>query len=123
MRSTQSLVLLAVLASGVAHAQETGGHVTGRVVSSSRGPVVGARVTADGPNMQGARTAVSDRDGVFQLLTLPPGKYSFRIVAMGHQSLVVRDALVQLGRTTGLGELRLQSIAVALGEVTVRRRR
>jgi hypothetical protein len=112
------VALLSALSSSVATAQETTGNLRGRVVSPP-GSIAGAQIAATGPNLQGSRRAVSNRDGGFQLLTLPPGSYTLRIIAIGYRPLVVQDVPVQLGRTTGLGDVRLEPAAVELGEITV----
>jgi hypothetical protein len=55
------------IAGSIGAAQETTGGVRGRL-RSAQGPVVGARVTASGEQLQGTRRAVSAADGVYQLL-------------------------------------------------------
>jgi hypothetical protein len=113
------MFVLPFLWNGTATAQETTGDLRGRVVSPALAGVNDARIVATGPHLQGTRWSGSNADGVFHLLALPPGSYTLRITAIGYRPLVVRDAPVQLGRTTGLGDLQLESSAIELTELTV----
>jgi len=115
-RGLLAFVLAAILTGGALNAQETTGSLRGRVVSPAVNAVASAQVSATGPNLQGNQTVVSGPDGIFELLTLPPGLYTLRIVAIGHRPLVIEEALVQLGRTTGLGDLTVEPAPMELGE-------
>lgn len=113
------MALVVLLASGsVAVAQETTGDIRG-LLRFSDGPVAEARVTATSPDLLGIRHAVSAHDGVFVLLTLPPGTYTLRVAAVGFRPVVIEGVAVQLGRTTGLGALRLEATTVELEAITV----
>ncbi len=118
--SFASAVALIVAFANVAMAQETGGNLRGRLVASGGGAFVAdAHISATGPNLQGARTTLSRRDGTFQLLALPAGSYQLRIVRIGYRPLVVQHVVVQLGLTTGLANLTLEPLGVELGEVRI----
>jgi hypothetical protein len=63
--------------------QLTGGQrVTGTVVTEAGAPVPGARVTADGPGMRMA-SADTNASGMFELESLPPGRYRFTAFKTG----------------------------------------
>ena len=119
MRSSIALLVVLLAGGSVAVAQETSGNVRGRLRSASGGAVVSARVTATSPDLLGVRQAVSASDGVFTLLALPPGSYTLRVAAIGYRPTVIQAVPVQLGRTTGLGEIQLEPAAVQLGEITI----
>jgi len=119
MRLTLLLVVARLAEPALGAAQETSGDVRGRVRSPAVEAVASAQITATSPDLLGVRRAVSARDGVFHLLALPPGTYTIRIAAIGHRPVVIRDVPVQLGRTTGLGDVALDPAAVELSELTI----
>lgn len=115
------LVFLGMLFVGpnLSEAQETTGNVEGQLRAKAAGAIVGARITATSPDLQGARQAVSAGDGVFTLLALPPGTYTLRVAAIGYRPVVIEGVQVQLGRVTGLREVPMEQAAVTLGEITI----
>jgi hypothetical protein len=115
----RKLLLAALLFPVLAMAQETTGHIRGRLLSAAGDPLEGARITATSPDLLGARRAVSARDGVFQLLALPPGIYELQVAAIGYQPLRIQAVQVQLGKVSGLGEARLEPAAVTLSELVI----
>ncbi len=119
MRSLLVVVSLLLVRHGVCTAQETSGNIRGRLQSADSAPVAEARIRATSANLLGVRHSISARDGVFHLLALPPGAYTLRISAIGYRAVVVQDVRVQLGRTTGLGDLLLEAAALALEAITV----
>ena len=68
-------VLLILLICGALRAQQTG-EIRGRITEEKGESLPGVAVTARSPNLQGLRTAVSDRNGNFRLPLLPMGGYS-----------------------------------------------
>src|ERR1700691_2086318 len=59
--------------SGVALAQTSAyGSIYGQVTDSSGAPVVGAQITAHSPSVGGTFNAVSDNEGNYRLIELPP---------------------------------------------------
>ena len=75
-RAFVSLLMLIVLAAaGSAFAQGQNGILTG-IVADGDGVVPGATVTATDPATGLVRTASSNEQGVFRLLSLPPGRYT-----------------------------------------------
>ena len=81
-RALLLLTPLAVMVSSVAEAAETGG-VRGQVTDESGLPVPGVSVVLSGANIAGERVAVTDDDGNFRLLSLPPGPHELKIRAEG----------------------------------------
>ena len=73
--------LLAVLAVGLiaapsAQAQNPTGEIAGTVTDSEGGSLPGVTVTANSPNLQGSRVAVTGGNGTYKLAFLPPGPYT-----------------------------------------------
>jgi hypothetical protein len=72
-----ALGLALVIASGVAHAQETTGRVTGRIVDQDTGaPLAGVTVIAQGP--QGEEATITDDRGQYDFTSLKVGTYVLR---------------------------------------------
>jgi Carboxypeptidase regulatory-like domain/TonB dependent receptor/TonB-dependent Receptor Plug Domain len=69
-------VCIALLASR-ATAQTTG-DIEGRLTDVTGGTLPGVTVSAVSPSLQGTRSTVSDRNGLFRVPGVPPGQYSVR---------------------------------------------
>src|SRR5689334_15038829 len=108
MRVFGFAVVVAIGLTGhLALAQETTGDIRGRVLADSVArPSV--TVVATGRNLLGERRAVTARDGIFQVLALPPGLYTLRVMSVGFSSVIVDSVRVQLGRTAALGDIALK---------------
>lgn len=77
-----SFVALALLFAGRCALAEATGSIQGKVTDSSGTPILGAVVAvqdADG----NSHLTVTDIDGAFQMVSLPPGSYSVKISASG----------------------------------------
>jgi hypothetical protein len=61
------------------------GSLTGTVTSDGA-PLPGATVTVTSPHLQGTRTAVTDANGNYNFVGLPPGEYPVRIELSGLQT-------------------------------------
>jgi hypothetical protein len=88
--SIMIVMLLALLCSS-AHAQTTDGTLRGQVTDPSGSAVGTATVIVTTPS-GAAVTANTNRDGVYELKNLAPGKYSVKIIAPGFTE-VDRDAV------------------------------
>ena len=100
-RTTVSVVvaLLAVLATGVATAQERFGGIAGVVTDSSQAPVPGATITATNKQTGALASVVSGTDGRIGIPDLEPGRYTVTVELQGFQKVQADDVLVLLGRT------------------------
>ena len=85
---------------GTARSQQADGNLEGRVLSEQGRPLPDASVTVLGPSLQGARGAISDRDGYFHIFALPVGLYTVRFEHVAHRPAAYEEVLVQLGKTT-----------------------
>ena len=95
-----SLMLLIAASAGIGLAQETTGTIQGRIVDAQDLAVLGATVTATGP--QGARSSRSDTEGRFTIPFLTPGAYSVRAELQGFKMAEQKDVNVRLGQTVDL---------------------
>jgi len=67
------------------------GKISGRIVDDKTGePLPGANVLVLGTTMG----AASDIDGVYTILSVPPGNYTLRITMMGYSTTDVKNVQV-----------------------------
>jgi carboxypeptidase family protein/TonB-dependent receptor-like protein len=109
---------LAIVSRG-STAQEATGRVEGWVLAPDSQPAASVRITASGPSLQGRRDVEADTRGYFRLIALPVGTYQVRLALIGYRPVLVNSVEVDLGRTTSLGEITLQSQTLELGEIVV----
>src|SRR5262249_5339256 len=110
MRRRFLLVILALLGiAAPALGQQVDGALEMRILNAAGEPLPDVRVSATGPNLQGARTAVTDRDGWAHLPALPVGAYVITISHVAYQGMTFQDVAIELGKTSQLGEIRLQT--------------
>jgi carboxypeptidase family protein/TonB-dependent receptor-like protein len=83
-----------------AAAQDTTGIISGRIVDAQGLAMPGVTVTATGP--QGAKTAVTDREGRFSEPFLTPGSYVVHAELQGFKPADRSDVQVRLGQTSEL---------------------
>jgi hemoglobin/transferrin/lactoferrin receptor protein len=91
-----------------------GGGLTGRVVDESGSAIHGAHVSL--PALQ--RGSVTDERGRFFLAGLPDGEYALRFSHVGYRVLE-RLVIVANGENAALPDIRLESVPVDIGEVSV----
>ena len=118
MRTATSVALLLVLVATPALAQDIRGHLQGRVVDSGSNPIETVDVVVRSTDLQGARSAASDRFGNFVLRWLPVGTYEVELRRIGYESLNLDSVVVRLGRTTTVGEIRLLETPVELEAIS-----
>ena len=112
-------LLVGALVARPATAQDITGALQGTVVSPEGKPAPEVRISVTGPYLQGSRETLTDHDGFFQFLILPPGKYALHVTRIGLRTLDVRDIVVELGRTAAVGPLRLETQPIELKPVEV----
>ena len=113
------LILVFTLGIGTTNAQTTTGRLEGRVTDTAQNPVSGANIAISGENLQGARGAVSDARGRFQIAALPVGTCQVEISHVAFQHALITGVAIQLGTTTTLGDIRLPPRNVEMPGVTV----
>src|SRR2546422_986107 len=105
-RSLILALLLSAARSG--WSQEVTGAIEGRLLGSDSAPLGSAEVVMSGPSLQGERTVASDERGYFRLVGLPVGPYTVRVRYIGFRPVRYENVAIRLGRTTMLGEIRLE---------------
>src|SRR5262245_4366569 len=103
VKRKRRLAVLAMLLLSIAVpalAQETTGSITGIIVDAQGLPIPGATVTITGP--QGAKTAVSESTGRFNVPFLIPGMYSVRSELQGFKPIERQNVNVGLAQTVDL---------------------
>ena len=99
-RSASAFLLLAaalLLAPGT-YAQTTG-RIIGQILDAQGAALPGATVTVSSPNLQGTQTQVTDSEGNFRFLSLPPGRYMLKAELASFKPLEQRNVEVGLDRT------------------------
>ena len=79
-------------------AQATTGSISGTATDESKAIIPGVMITVTNPETGLARTAVSDADGRFRVLNLPPGTYVLSAELQGFSSVVRENILVAISR-------------------------
>src|SRR5271169_3087030 len=88
------VLLLGVAWAPAARAQAVYGNIDGRVVDSSGGAVVGAKVTITDVNRDIVFTTKTDGTGAFQQIHLIIGKYRVQVEAPGFKMAVEENIAV-----------------------------
>jgi hypothetical protein len=104
---------------GATHAQQVTGNLEGRILEVQGQPLAETNITVTGPSLQGTRGSTSDKRGYFRILALPAGSYTAKISLLGYQAVTYDNVPIRLGKTTFLGEIRLQSQAIEMPAITV----
>jgi outer membrane receptor protein involved in Fe transport len=112
-------------------AQDATGRIIGNVTDPSGAPILGAKVTIVNPARQTSQETTTDKDGYYQLLSLPIGTYKVTIEVPGfrrqvfeHQSLQINqslrlDAKLALGQQNEIVEVREQAANVETQSETI----
>lgn len=101
-------LVLAVLAAGFcpapawAQSQASTGQITGTVRDASEASVAGATVTARSEAIGVERSAITNSEGTYTIVTLPPGTYTVTVEASGFQTSTFSNVQVVVGRTYSL---------------------
>jgi hypothetical protein len=110
-----SIFVAAILfsVSGFAQSQSNAADLSGTVVDPSGAVVAGATVTARGTNTGFTRTAVSDSQGGYSLIALPPGSYDVTAEAATFKRVVISGIRLTVGQAAEL------TIRMEVGETSV----
>ena len=97
VRPALALAVLA-LALGAQPALASNGKISGTITDASGEPLIGARVSTE---VGGFRLGtVTDDEGRYFILNVPPGRYAVEAGHVGHQTVQKTDVLVRLDLTT-----------------------
>ena len=94
-------------------AQAGSATLTGSIVDAQGGALPGATVTATEQATTAARTITSDRDGVFRIPALAPGRYNLDITMEGFSPLKVTDVSLAPAEVKSLDKIEL-----AIGQIS-----
>ena len=112
MRLAALLLGLSALVSTSAFAQQTTGHITGRVLDAQGAAVPGATVTARNQATGFTRTVPTDEEGVYRLQALPVGNYDLVTELSGFSTVEQKGIIVNVGQTISVDfELRVTAVA------------
>ncbi len=100
-----------------AQADVSSSTVKGTVTDQQGAAVANANVTIKSDLLGVTRTAVTDSDGVFQVLALRPGLYDIHLQAPGFAQYLIKDVQLTVGQTA-VYDIKLE-IAKVTNEVTV----
>ena len=102
------------------NAQSGGSGISGFVYEESGKPVDGATIAVKNTATGFSTTTVTDKKGYFTLRELPVGPYNIEISAVGTQTTILKDNVLNLGDRLVLHKITLSKSATTLTEVTVR---
>lgn len=112
-----------LLSSRFAYAQSNFASRSGRVEDSSHAPAEGARVLLTAKATGAARSVVSNADGLFEAVDLPPGAYSLEASAPGF-AVLSHQVTLEVNQHMGLDlkmelSARRATVAVTAGAETL----
>jgi hypothetical protein len=92
-----SLPLAMLFVASTAHAQLSGGALSGTVLDPSDTLVPGAQITIERPDTHEIRRVVSSSSGFYSATNLPPGTYDITAVMQGFTVLERTGIVVEVG--------------------------
>src|SRR5437764_120258 len=96
------LVLGLCSLSALAQSQATSGQISGEVVDANGAAVANAKVKVTNKETGLVRDVTASGDGIYTVVTLPPGKYTVVAEATGFANATVDDVVVNVGRTENI---------------------
>ncbi len=111
--------LLVATSSSQAQESITSSNLEGWVIDSTGISIAAANVVVNSSSLQGTRGTTSDNNGLFRILYLPPGDYTIRISHVSFRPQVFVNVRILLGRTTGLGDIRLTEMTYDMKEIVI----
>src|SRR5262245_57653520 len=107
-----SSVVLLLVASASAIAQQTTGNITGRVLDQQGAAMPGVSITAKHPATGLTRNEVTDAEGVYRVTALPVGVYEVVAELTGFQTVSKQDIEVNVGQTVAIDfQMKVATIA------------
>jgi len=100
-------------------AQSGGSGISGFVLDDSGKSIDGATIAVKNTATGFSTTTVTDKKGYFTLRDLPVGTYNIEVSAVGAQTTVLKDNVLNLGDRLVLHKITLSRNATTLAEVTV----
>jgi hypothetical protein len=97
--SVVAAVTLCLLAAAPGFAQRTTGGIAGTVRDGTGAVLPGVTVAVTGANIVGTQTAVTNADGFYRFINLPPGSYQLKFTMSGFATLTQDELRVSVGGT------------------------
>jgi outer membrane receptor protein involved in Fe transport len=97
------IVLCTVAFAAPAHAQQTTGNISGRLVDAQGAAVPGVTVTGRNTQTGFTRADVSDSEGVYRLSALPVGTYDLSAELQGFSTVEHKAIVVNVGQSLEIG--------------------
>ena len=97
MKTVAVGLLLLTCAAAETRAQATEGSIRGYLRDEQGAVLPGVSVEATSPTVGGTYTAVTDQDGHYRLLNLPPGTYGLTATLSGFSKAVREDLIMRAG--------------------------
>jgi outer membrane receptor protein involved in Fe transport len=131
IRFSLFVVILLSIAAGHVRAQDATGRIIGNVTDPSGAPILSAKVTVVNQARQTSQETSTDKDGYYQVLSLPIGTYritvehvGFRKEVFDHQALQINqslrlDAKLALGQVSEIIEVKEQAANVETQSETI----
>jgi Carboxypeptidase regulatory-like domain/TonB-dependent Receptor Plug Domain len=110
LKKSLRLALLFLMLTSLAAAQEITGSISGTITDSQGGRIAGATVQVSGNAYN--KSITTDKEGGFQLLQVPPGRYTLTVSAANFGTTKQEQLEVVLGRAT------VTELALKPGQVT-----
>ena len=119
MRKSLMIVLFLLMNAFTLRSQSVTGTIEGTILDLEGNPIQDVNVTVASPNIQRIRGAATNRDGYFIIPALPIGIYRVSIQHIAFQERVIENVTVHIGRTTTIGEQKLDFKNLETPEVLV----
>ena len=120
VRLLLAVTLLCFSFSSSLFAQSGGSAISGFVYDDGGKPIDGATIKTQNTSSGFTMTTVTDKKGYFELRDLPVGTYNIAISAVGAQSTLLKDNVLNLGDRLVLHKISLSRSTQELSEVTIR---
>jgi hypothetical protein len=102
LRPVFLLAIGALLLAGTLSAQRATGQIFGKVIDDQGAALPGVSIVAKGPRLVGEATAVTNAQGAYRLVALPPGTYDIAYTLAGFKPLVRKDIILGAEQTLTL---------------------
>lgn len=108
------IALLTMVVAASSSVAATTGKIAGRVLDMNKEPLTGANIVVVGTKLG----AVSDLDGYYTIINVPPDRYEVQFRLVGYRTVTVRQVTVSVNQTTKLDAM-LEEDAVTTDAVVV----
>ena len=115
------LILLLILSfTCILSAQQITGSLEGWILDPEGLPLSAANIVVSSLSLQGTRGTITDEQGYFRLIALPPGIYSLQITHISYQNQIIEDIIVSLGKTISIGKIKMTTGTLETPDIIVR---